>query len=179
MPPHPDAYGPRSSPRVLIIRPTALGDVVRTVPALVSLRAAMPQARIDWLVHDAYADAIRHHPALDGVIEFPRRRFGRAWTSPAIARELWRWTASLRRARYDLVFDLQGLARSGWFTFVTGAARRVGFANAREGAWLGYNRRHRVDAEVHAVDRMLALLEAEGVPVQRDMRLYLGDADRA
>jgi ADP-heptose:LPS heptosyltransferase len=63
-----------SPTRILIIRPSALGDVCRTVPALASLRAANPSAQIDWLVQDTFAPAIRHHPGLSSVVEFPASR---------------------------------------------------------------------------------------------------------
>ncbi len=167
-----------SGPRVLIVRPSALGDVSRTVPALVTLRSAWPDARIDWLVSEAYADAVRHHPALDGVVTFPRKRFGAVGYNPRVTAEALAWAWGLRRRGYDWVFDLQGLFRSGLFTRLTGAKHRVGFANARELAWLGYNRRHRVDPRLHTVDRMLGLLEAEGHAPSRDMRLYVGQDDR-
>lgn len=164
--------------RVLIIRPSALGDVARTVPALRTLRKALPDARIDWVVNEGFVDAVRHHPSLNEVIPFPRRRFGAMLSSPAAAREARAWFARLRERHYDLVFDLQGLLRSGFLTWVTGAPRRVGFARAKEFAWLGYNRRHRVDPELHTVDHMLALIEAEGFTLERDLRLHVGAEDR-
>ncbi len=165
--------------RVLIVRPSALGDVSRTVPVLVTLRRSMPHAHIDWLVHEAFADTVRYHPDLDGVVAFPRKRFSTAWCRPQIAAEAMAWcTNNLRAARYDLAFDFQGLFRSGFFTWLTSAPRRVGFANAREMAWLGYSRRHRIDPRGHTVDRMLALAEAEGFESLPDMRLYLGADDR-
>ena len=164
--------------RVLIVRPTALGDVCRTVPALVTLRRAMPDARIDWLVHDDFADAVRHHPDLDDVVTFPRRQLGRTLKTGRAAGRAMRWLGDLRRRRYDLAIDLQGLFRSGLITRLTSAQRRVGYANAREFAWLGYNRRHAVERTLHTVDRMLTLLEADGYTPQRDMRLYVGDEER-
>lgn len=176
--PAPTVAQPDLPSRVLIVRPTALGDVSRTVPALVTLRRAMPQAQIDWLVHEAFADVIRHHPDLDNVIPFPRRRFGALWHNPRVTAEAWAWARGLRTRRYDAVFDLQGLFRSGLFTWLTAAPRRVGFANARELAWLGYNRRHPVDPKRHSVDRMLALLEAEGYKTAHNTHLYVGEADR-
>ena len=166
------------SPRVLLIRPTALGDVARTVPALVTLRQSMPDATIDWLVADTCLDAIRHHPALDAAVLFPRKEFGRLFTSLAVAKQFRRWCGSLRDRQYDMVIDLQGLFRSGYFTRATKAPKRIGFANAAEWAWLGYNRRHHVDRDLHTVDRMLALLAAEGFTPQTDMRLYIGDSER-
>ncbi len=161
---------------MLLIRPSALGDVCRTVPALVSLRRALPKAHIDWLVQDTFVDAICHHPDLSGVMPFQRR--GLRWIPLARGQSIYRFAHQLRAARYDMVIDLQGLARSGLFTRLTGAKHRIGFANAREFGWLGYNERHRVDTGLHAVDRMLALIEAAGYPAVRDMRLHLGQTER-
>lgn len=163
----------RSDPeRILIVRPSALGDVCRTVPALASLRACWPHARIDWVVRDSYADAIRAHPDLDEAIPFPRARFAR-WWRPAVARDTWRWFRDLAQRRYDLVFDLQGLGRSGLITFATRAPRRVGYRHAREFASIGYSIRHAPPRSVHIVDQMLELLEREGVAPIRDLRLYV------
>ncbi len=168
---------PDALKRILIVRPTALGDVCRTVPALVTLRRAHPEARIDWLVNEPFVDAIRCHPDLTEAIAFPRARFGRAWQSPAVALEAMRWLRTIRGQGYDAVFDLQGLARSGFITRATGAALRFGFADAREGAFLAYNRRVRVDSGAHTVDRMLGLLEAAGYHPVRDLRLYTPPED--
>jgi len=176
----PAAPGTANAPRrILIVRPTALGDVARTVPVLVSLRQAFPDAHIDWLVAKAFADAVRHHPMLDGVVEFDRKELARFGLSPASTRAGWRFAKLLRENKYDAVYDLQGLFRSGLFTRISGAPRRVGFANAREAAWLGYNSRHRIDVNIHTVDRMLALLEADGIAPVRDIQLYLADDDKA
>ena len=60
--------------RILLIRPSALGDVCRTVPVLRSLRAAYPRAQIDWLVRSDWQEAIVAHPDLDGVVPFHRDR---------------------------------------------------------------------------------------------------------
>lgn len=164
--------------RILIIRPTALGDVARTVPVLATLRRAYPEAHIDWLVAKAFAPAVRHHPMLNGVIEFDRKQLSRFGLSPGATGAGWRFKKLLREKRYDAVYDLQGLFRSGLFTRLTGARRRVGFANARELGWLGYNVRHRVDAKLHTVDRMLGLLKADGLEPVHDMRLHLADQDQ-
>ncbi len=166
--------GPTPS-RILIIRPSALGDVCRTVPVLVSLRAAYPRARIDWLVQDSFADAVRAHPALSTVVPFPRRRFGR-WTSPPAMVGLWRWLRSLARADYDTVLDCQGLLRSAIFAQATGAPNRIGHADAREGAPLAYSLRVPPaggNGSAHTVDRMLELAAAAGATPVRDLRLHV------
>lgn len=159
-------------PRLLIIRPSALGDVSRTTPALVSLRRAFPDAEIDWLVNAPFAPAIDQHPDLDGVIPFDRKRLGSWSRRPAVLREAITWLNGLRLRRYDRVIDLQGLLRSGLFAWASRAPRRVGFANAAEAAWLAYTHRYPVDLSLHTVDRMLGLLEADGVSPVADLRLY-------
>ena len=159
--------------RILIIRPSALGDVCRSVPVLASLRRAFPEARIDWLVQSEFIDAIRAHPDLSNAVPFARRdlSLGRLHTGRA-RRKLRELGRSLREPRYDLVLDCQGLARSGLLALLTGARTRVGHADARELAWLLYNSRVRPSGATHTVDRMLDLVRAIEVPVVDDMRLY-------
>ena len=156
--------------RILIVRPSALGDVCRTVPCLVSLRRAYPRAKIDWLVRREFAPAVACHPMLDAVVAFDRRGGARSWL--ALSRDL-------RRRGYDMVFDLQGLARSAWFTWATRAAVRVGPSDAREMGWLAYNARVKLDPaqHVHAVDRMMAVVCSQGAEPVVDMRLYVDPAD--
>ena len=172
---NPDPKSPIPAPRrVLIVRPSALGDVARTVPAVVSIKKKWPGCRVEWVVSRAFVEAVAHHPGVDEVVAFDRDR-------PTAFLGLMR---ELRRRKYDVVYDFQGLARSGLLAWATGAKRRVGFADAREGGWLGCNVKHSVGAGVggvglHAVDRMLGLLEADGVERVEDMRLYVGQADEA
>jgi heptosyltransferase-1 len=165
--------------RILIIRPSALGDVCRSVPVLASLRAAYPDATINWLVQDSFADAVRHHPMLDGVVEFPRASLGRSSKAGNLLPTISWMNQHLRtRPRYDLVIDAQGLFRSGLFARWTGARTRVGYRNAAEGARFFYTHAYGVDRGRHAVDRMLALVEACSVPIHRDMRLYADPAEQ-
>ena len=70
--------------RILIVRPSALGDVCRTVPVLVSLRRAFGRAQIDWLVQAQFADAITAHPALDRIVTFPRTQMADWWHNPIV-----------------------------------------------------------------------------------------------
>jgi lipopolysaccharide heptosyltransferase I len=171
---------PPHAQRILIIRPSALGDVARSVPVLASLRAHYPGARIDWLVRDSFAPVLAHHPALSSVVLFPRKEFG-AWLRAGRVGKVRAFLLTLREPGYDLVFDLQGLARSGLFAWATRAPVRVGYADARELGWLGVNRRVRTPNVIHTVDKALALVEHIGAPALRDIaarRLYTGTTDR-
>lgn len=166
--------------KIALIRPSALGDVCRTVPVLVSLKRAYPQAEIDWIVQDSFIDAVRAHPDLSGPIPFARKRFSRAGRNLAVTGEMIDWIRRLRERKYDVVYDLQGLARSALIARSIGAPKRVGFADAREGAFLAYTHPIRVGPNVtHTVDRMLGLVAGDGVPPVADMRLYAPDEDKA
>lgn len=173
---------PRNPDRILIVRPSALGDVARTVPVAVAIKRKWPNCRLEWVVNRPFVDAIAPHPAVDEAIPFDRDQ----------PRKVWALMRDLRRRRFDVVYDLQGLARSGLLTWATRAPRRVGFADAREYGWLGSNVRHRprkskpAPGEVLAVTRMLELLDADGLPVARtrddiaaDLQLTVDPAQQA
>jgi len=154
---------------------------VRAAPALVSLRRAYPGARIDWLVVDAFADAVQWHPALSNVVRFPKEKLKAAARRGAFD-EVLEWSRThLTEAKYDLAIDFQGLFRSGLLTFATRAPVRAGFADAREGGWLFYNHRCRVEGGrgAHHVERNFALLESLGVAPVKDLRIYPDPAERA
>ncbi len=161
----------RPPEKILIIRPSALGDVCRSVPVLASLKGAFPEASIDWLVQDSFADAVRGRPDLNEIVPFNRAALGRSSRRGNLA-PTWRLAADLRRAGYHMVVDAQGLFRSGFFAGATGAERRIGYRNARELGWVFYNERHAVDRSLHSVDRMLGLLERAGIEPVQDMRLF-------
>ena len=167
--------------RILIIKPSAIGDVVHTLPVLNLVRRRWPGAHVAWLVTPACAGLLDGHPQLDEVIRFERGRFGTWWRSPGAVAGLFGFGRALRRRAFDLVIDLQGLFRSGWLAGQTRAPVRVGFANARELAPLFYTHRVPVgDAEQHAVERYLTVAEAIGCgrgPVE--FRFATDDADRA
>lgn len=166
--------------RILLIKPSAVGDVIHTLPVLVKLRARYPKARIDWLLTPAIAELIRHHPALSHPLLFARHdfsHFGRSWSATAGLIQL---LAQIRRTRYDLVLDLHGQFRSAVFAVASGCPIRIGFdrprgrggapgrdrlveeayrhgwTGTREGAWLAYSHRMPIETlDVHAVDRYL------------------------
>ena len=124
---------------ILLIKPSSLGDVVRTLPVLHFLRQRYPRARISWLIRTDLAGFLKGQPDLDEIIPFDRKYFGKMTFDPGAALAFWRFLGRLRRKRFDLVLDLQGLFRSGFLGFITGAPVRMGFARAREMAPLFYN----------------------------------------
>ncbi|HEY8666464.1 MAG TPA: lipopolysaccharide heptosyltransferase I [Tepidisphaeraceae bacterium] len=177
----PELSFPTPPQRILIIKPSAIGDVVHTLPILNLLRRHWPAAHISWLVTPACAGLLENHPQLDEVIHFERRRFGQGWWNPRATIGLFEFTRALRRGGFDLVLDLQGLFRSGWLAAKTRSPVRVGFANAREFGWIFYTHRVAVDSvEQHAIERYLKLVDALGVPRSPvEFVFNTTDADRA
>lgn len=136
---------PRAAPpaaeRILVIRLGAVGDVVRTLPAAATLRAAYPHAELAWLVEPASASVLAGQPWLDDVIVFPRgalRAALRGGRLVTLGREAARFVRRLRARRFDLVLDFHAILKSGVLARLSGAPRRVSYARpfAREGAAL-------------------------------------------
>jgi lipopolysaccharide heptosyltransferase I len=154
---------PSPPTRILLIKPSAIGDIVHTLPVLALLRKRFPGAHIAWLISTTCAGLIEGHPMVDEVIYFHRRRFGNGWRNPASAMGLIQFMTDLRKRKFDLAIDLQGLFRSGWFAWKTRAPVRVGFAQARELSPIFYTHRVPVGSpEQHAVDRYLKVAQALG-----------------
>ena len=167
--------------KILLIKLSALGDVVHTIPVLNKLRRRYPNARIDWLVTPGIAELLRHNPAINNVIEFLRDEWSEPWR-PAPYVSAARLIAQLRSAEYDLVIDLQGQLRSAVFAFTSGAPVRIGFdkprpdvfaslpriipeearkhawKGAREGSWLAYTDTIPLPTlDIHPVERYLGI----------------------
>ena len=158
--------------RILLIRPSALGDLFRSVPVAASIARAFPGVPLDWVVQTEFVDAVRAHPAVDRVIPFPRRELVGFWNPFGGWQRTARFLRTLANG-HDLAIDAQGLARSGAMAIFSGARTRIGFADAREFGWIGLNRRIRVATGLPAVDRMLAMLEGAGIPPVADLRLVV------
>jgi lipopolysaccharide heptosyltransferase I len=174
--------------RILLIKPSAVGDVVHTLPVLEKLRRRYPTARIDWLITPENADLVRGHPAVSNLLLFARKEFSREGRKLSASASLLQLIKDIRAAKYEMVIDLHGQLRSGLFTVASGAPVRIGFekpvrrgpsifmgkplgniprrgwAGAREGSWMAYNYRIPIPTlEVHAVDRYLWLAECLGL----------------
>jgi lipopolysaccharide heptosyltransferase II len=111
--------------RICVIKPSALGDVVQSLPLLPALHERFPQARIDWVINQELVELLSGHPHLGELLLFHRR---------GTARQYLHLLHELRERKFDLVFDLQGLMRSGLMATATRAPLRVGLETSREGA---------------------------------------------
>ncbi len=162
------------APKVLMVKLSAIGDVVHTLPALNALRRFRPEAHITWLVEQAAADLVIGHPAVDRVLVSRRKLWARGLRTGQWRRHLTEmidFLRSLRDTRYDLVLDFQAALKGALLIALTRADRKIGFGPGLEHQESSYRvLNEKVPApsmEVHALDRGLMLLKAIGVPCPR------------
>jgi len=124
---------------ILIIRLSAIGDVVFASPIIAALRRTYPDAYIAWLAEPAVADLLRHHPMLDEVITWPKGEWKRLWKAKAwreLARQVRAFIHDLRQRRFDTALDMQGLLKSAIWAWMSGAQRRIGLGSREGSRWL-------------------------------------------
>ncbi|NWG32506.1 MAG: lipopolysaccharide heptosyltransferase I [Rhodocyclaceae bacterium] len=145
--------------RLLLVKTSSLGDVIHALPVASDIRRALPEAQIDWVVEENFAEIPRLHPAIGGVIPVAVRRWRKALFSAATWREIGAYRRAVCRpasadfCSYDAVIDLQGLVKSALLATLA-RGRKFGFAAPREGlAALAYDGAVDVPRELHAVTR--------------------------
>lgn len=148
--------------QILLVKLSAIGDVVHTLPSLAALRKRYPDAHLSWLVDEAASDLLCSHPMLNEVIIYPRRRFEnlsrdlKQW--PRLIKEVRSFIKHLRNKSYDVVIDFQGLLKSGVLTGISRGKCKLGFAGGREGSSIFLTHKlPRYDPDEHAVLRYLRL----------------------
>jgi lipopolysaccharide heptosyltransferase II len=151
--------------KVLILKPSSLGDVIHALPLLRLLKRHEPHAEIYWWLAADLLPLLEHDRDLSGIIPFHRNR----WHSPFLWHEVFDSVARLRALEFDLVIDLQGLARSGLFAWLANGALTIGLDTGREGSPGFYDIAiPRPVDRPHAVDWCLAVLKWLGIPVDSD-----------
>jgi heptosyltransferase I len=135
--------------KILLIKLSAVGDVVHTIPVLNKLRRRYPTAQLDWLVTPSIAELLRHHAAISNIIEFERDAWSTPWRFKPFTSYA-RLAAKLRAAAYDLVVDMHGQFRTAALTLATGAPSRIGFDRPRAGVWDASPRKFPEQARKHA-----------------------------
>ena len=153
--------------KILILKPSSLGDVIHALPVLRLLKRHLPQSRIYWWVDSGLKSLLEGDPDLAGVIPFDRDR----WAAPRFWPKMLSSVHEMRAQRFDLAIDLQGLFRSGIFAWLANAGLTIGLDNAgkgsREGARAFYDLTPpRAPPNTHAVDRYLAVLPLLNVPAR-------------
>jgi lipopolysaccharide heptosyltransferase II len=148
--------------KILILKPSSLGDVVQALPVLRLLKCHLPASEIFWWIDSALAPLLEDDPDLTGIVRFERKRWAAPQHWPEMLRSL-RW---MRAQNFDWVIDLQCLARSGAFAWLANGQFLIGLDEVREGARGFYDVAiRRASFHTHAVDWYLAVLPRLGVPV--------------
>jgi lipopolysaccharide heptosyltransferase I len=156
--------------RILIVKLSAIGDVVQALPALEAIKRTFPQSDIDWAVEEAASDILEGHPQIHTLLVSRRKEWMRMLRRPSTIlrglKGIFGFIGELRSSRYDIAVDLQGLAKSGIVIGLARAKRKIGFAGTRELSHLFLNERlPAYDSEKHALERYL------------DVARYLGAID--
>lgn len=155
--------------RLLIIKTSALGDIVHALPVLTALRRALPGATIGWVVEDVFAPLLEAHPDLDEVVPV-RTRLWRRMSPLRSLRQIGSFLRALQGFAPDVALDLMGNHKSGMIAALSLADRRVGLHPSRRreamsGLWI--NEFVTPDPSQHAVDDNLALLQALAIEPRR------------
>ncbi|MFA6241079.1 MAG: glycosyltransferase family 9 protein [Candidatus Hydrogenedentales bacterium] len=136
------------APHILIIRLSAIGDVVRVLPALQLIREAYPYAQIDWAVECKSSAILEGHPTLDSLVVFDRPS-----AKAQAAREFYAFCRKVRLSRYDIVLDFHGILKSGIVARFSGARQRFGFARPRSQECSSLLTNHKVRLPDHPINR--------------------------
>jgi heptosyltransferase-1 len=149
--------------KVLIVKVSALGDVVHALPVLAYLKSADPNMQIDWLVEESFSPFLEDHPLVDSLYRVDTKAWRKAGVKASLRGALGVIRA-VRKMRYDYVLDLQGNAKSAAFTLTSGAPLRFGFdgeAVREKLNLLATNRKVTIgEADFHISDRSLAIAKA-------------------
>jgi heptosyltransferase-1 len=155
--------------KILIIKPSALGDIVHTLPFLAALKRTCPDCEVHWVVARGLHTFLEGHPLIHKLWIFEKKQWGKPGNFLQTLQELRLLWRDLHREKFDVSVDLSGLFRSGLLTFAAGAKRKCGFSDAGEGSSFFYNDTIVGGQQVHALDRYLKLathLGCESYPVE-------------
>lgn len=155
-----------SSPRILIIKPSSLGDIIHTLPLLKTLRSAFPSAFIAWVVEEAFQEILAGETDLNEIITVRTRKWRREANLKSL-KEIGHTIKRMRGGRFDIALDLQGLVKSGVMAWLSRAATRIGFhkSDMREpfSSVFINTMAERAKPGQHAIERGLGLLQPMGI----------------
>jgi ADP-heptose:LPS heptosyltransferase len=139
--------------RILVIKPSSLGDIVHAMTVISELKVQLPNCTIDWVVGDRFFDIVDQSKIASRVIVYERH---------GDLVSIFRLISEIRRETYDYVFDMQGLARSGLMTFFSKSANKIGRKDSRELAEFAYTQTVSYPGPVHAIDILKEFLSVIG-----------------
>ncbi len=157
--------------RILVVRLSAMGDVIHTLPAVGALREAFPEAHIDWLIEERWTELLRapgsprggprkqQRPLVDGIHTVKLVQWRKSLFTLATAQRIATVWNDVRDMHYDVALDLQGAIRSAILARLSGAAEVFGAAEPRESpASLWYTRKA-IARGAHVIEQNVSLVE--------------------
>lgn len=166
----------RNPQKILVVKPSSLGDVVHSLPFLNALKERFPKAEVHWVIAKGLEDLLTGHPMVNRIWVINKDMWKKLSRIRDSLHELRVFLKAIKEEKYDIVVDLQGLLRSGIITLSTGAPLRVGFREAREGSRFFYTHKVKGGKDIHAVDRYLKIasfLECDITDVCFPLPLYI------
>ncbi|MDO9287684.1 MAG: lipopolysaccharide heptosyltransferase II [Thermodesulfovibrionales bacterium] len=151
--------------KILVIKPSSLGDIVHSLPFLNAIRDRFPKSEIHWVVARGLEGLLEGHPMISKLWIINKDNWKKIKNIKGTVSELKDLFKSLKKEKFDIVVDLQGLLRSGILAAATGASVRIGFSEAREGSGIFYTHRVKGGKDIHAVDRYLKIAKFLGSDV--------------
>jgi len=151
--------------KILIVKPSSLGDVVHSLPFLNALRKCFPEAEIHWVIAQGFEGLLEGHPMIHRLWVIKKDSWKKIQNARHTIQEINVLFKKLKLEKYDLVIDLQGLLRSGVITAATRSPVRIGFKEAREGSRVFYTHTVEGGKDIHAVDRYLKIAQFLGCDI--------------
>jgi heptosyltransferase-1 len=148
--------------KILVIKPSSLGDVIHALPFLKAVKETFPKAKIDWVISRNLKGILEDNPLINELIIFNKDAWKGVKNLPATITEISLLKKTLKSKRYDMVVDLQGLLRSGLIAYFTPSALTVGFEDAREGSRHFYDKKVAANGASHAADKCLEVAKEIG-----------------
>jgi heptosyltransferase-1 len=173
-------------PKILILRLSAVGDVIRTLPAIKFLKENYPSSFITWIVEEPSQALLESQPEVDEVILFPRKKWTKGmkslWGLWGTIGEMRGFVKSLRKQRFDVVLDFHGILKTGLLSFLSGSPKRIGYdrRSTKEGNFLFSSFKVKLPKErISRIQRNLALLKGMGLEVKElKYNLHIPPGDR-
>jgi len=166
--------------KILIIKPSSLGDVIHALPFLKAVKDSYPESIVDWVISSNLKGLLQGNPLINDLIIFDKDSWKDIRNLPKTFRDISRFKKRLAENYYEIVVDIQGLLRSGLIAYFTPGALKIGFDDAREGSRFFYGKKVSADGAVHAVDKNLLLAKSIGAaPKKVEFPLHVGDEARS
>ncbi len=143
--------------KILIIKPSALGDIIHSLPFLAAVRKRYPEAKIHWVVGKGLHTFLEGHPLIDRLWIMDKEGWKKIGRLNKILPEINAFRKGLKEEKFDISVDLSGLLRSGLITWAAGARYRLGFSDSDEGSPFFYSHKIEGGGQIHAIDRYLKL----------------------